>query len=61
MYRFDDSETETYFYEMARMYGIQHVNLSDDRVLTMDDVDNIVHDVKAIQALVDERSEHANT
>ncbi|WP_368260663.1 hypothetical protein [Eubacterium callanderi] len=55
MYKFDDSETETYFYEMARMYGIQHVNLSDDRILTMDDVDNIVHDVKAVQALVDER------
>ena len=55
MYRFDDSETETYFNEMARMYGIQHVNFSDDRVLTKDDVDNIVHDVKAMQELATER------
>lgn len=55
MYRFEDSETETYFYEMARMYDIKHVNFSDDKVLTMDDVDNIVHDVKALQELAVER------
>lgn len=55
MYRFDDSETETYFYEMARMYDIKHVNFSNDKVLTMDDVDNIVHDVKALQELAAER------
>lgn len=56
MYRFDDSETKTYFYEMARMYDIKHVNFSNDKVLTMDDVDNIVHDVKAMQELAAERS-----
>ena len=55
MYRFEDSETETYFCEMARMYDIKHVNFPDDRVLTMDDVDNIVHDVKALQELAAER------
>lgn len=55
MYKFDNSETEVYFFEMARMYDIRHVNFSEDKIITMDDVDNIVHDVKRLRESIKKR------
>lgn len=39
MYTFESKETECYFYEIAKRYGIMHVNMENGAVMTRENVD----------------------
>ncbi|MFN6432772.1 hypothetical protein EUCA11A_10460 [Eubacterium callanderi] len=38
MYTFESKETECYFYEIAKKYGIMHVNMENGAVMTRENV-----------------------
>lgn len=46
MYTFENKETEQYFFEVAKKYGIMHVNMENGAVMKRKDVD-ILADVCA--------------
>ncbi len=39
MYTFESKETECYFYETDKKYGIMHVNMENGAVMTRENVD----------------------
>ena len=44
--KFDSKETEMYFYEIAKRFGIMHVNMDKDAVMTMNDVNLMVKSLR---------------
>lgn len=47
--KFDTKETETYFLEIAKRFGIIHISVNKDTVLTMKDVNLLVKSAKRSQ------------
>ena len=46
MANFDCRETEEYYYRIARKYGVLHVSWGAGHIVTHEDVNNLIYDLK---------------